>query len=219
MTFFQQLLILIRKEFLLEWRQRYAISGILLYVFTTVFIIYTAFIQVQPQTWNALFWMVMLFAAVNAVAKSFLQESGNRQLYYFQIADPLAVFFSKMIYNVGLLLVIGLLSFFAFAILAGNPVKDYSLFLTAIFLGSVGLSVTFTFISAISAKAGNSSTLMAILSFPLIIPILLTLIKISANALALMNDLGVMSDIYILIAIDMILISAGMVLFPFLWRD
>lgn len=219
MTFFQQLLVLIKKEILLEWRQRYAVSGILLYVFTTVFIIYTAFIQVQAQTWNALFWMVMLFAAVNAVAKSFLQESGNRQLYYFQIADPLAVFFSKMIYNVGLLFVIGMLSYFAFAVLAGNPVRNSSLFITAVFLGSLGLSVTFTFVSAISAKAGNNATLMAILSFPLIIPILLTLIKISAQALGLMNDTGVQNDIFILIAIDMILIAAGMVLFPFLWKD
>ena len=210
---------LLKKEFPLERRQSYAISRILLYVFSTVFIIYTAFVRVDPQVWNTLFWMVMLFASVNAVAKSFLQENGARQLYYYQLADPLSVIFAKMVYNTLLLLVLGGLAFAAFTLFAGNPVRNYSLFLTAIFLGSLGFSITFTFISAISAKTNNSATLMAILSFPLVIPILMTLIKITANALALLQDTAVDEDIFILIAIDLLLTGVAMILFPFLWKD
>lgn len=210
---------LLKKEFLLEWRQRYAISGILLYVFSTVFIIYTAFVRVEPRTWNTLFWMVMLFASVNAVAKSFLQENGARQLYYYQLADPLSVIFAKMVYNTLLLLVLGCLTYGAFVLFAGDPVRNHGLFLAAVLLGSLGFSITFTFISAISAKTNNSATLMAILSFPLVIPILMTLIKITANALALIQDSTVDQDIYILIAIDLLLTGIAMVLIPFLWKD
>ncbi|MEZ5058003.1 MAG: heme exporter protein CcmB [Saprospiraceae bacterium] len=163
--------------------------------------------------------MVMLFASVNAVAKSFLQENGARQLYYYQIADPLSVIFAKMVYNTLLLLVLGLLAFGAFWLFAGNPVRKEGLFLIAVLLGSLGFSITFTFVSAISAKTNNSATLMAILSFPLVIPILMTLIKITANALALIQDTSIDQDIYILIAIDLMLTGIAMVLFPFLWKE
>ena len=75
------LLRLLHKEFLLEFRQRYALSGIVLYVFSMVFVVYIASIKVQPPVWNILFWLIVLFASINAVVKSFVQESGNRQQY------------------------------------------------------------------------------------------------------------------------------------------
>lgn len=210
---------LIRKEILLELRNKSAISGILLYVFTTTFIVYLVFITVGPRSWNALFWIVLLFASVNAIAKSFFQENSNRQLYYYTLANPLAIIFSKMIYNTLLLIVIGLLCFGLFALFVGNPVKDIGLFLITLLLSSIGLSIAFTFISAISIKANNSATLMVILSFPVVIPILMTLIRLSANSLRLIQDTAYTIDLIILIAIDAILIGIVLFLFPFLWRD
>lgn len=219
MMIVNEIAFLLRKEILLEWRQKYAISGILLYVLSTVFVVYTSFKKVDPNAWNALFWIIILFASVNAIAKSFVQENSNRQLYYYTLANPTAIILSKVIYNSGLLLFLSLLSFAVFSLVAGNPVKDNFQFFIALFLGSIGFSITFTFISAISAKANNSATLMAILSFPIIIPIILTLIKLSANALRLMQDTAVWKDIATLLAIDLILISMTFFLFPFLWRD
>ena len=203
----------------MELRNKSAISGILLYVFTTTFIVYLTFITVDGRTWNALFWIVLLFASVNAIAKSFLQENSNRQLYYYTIANPLAIVFSKMIYNTILLIVIGLLCFGLFALFVGNPVKDIGQFLLNLFLSSIGLSIAFTFVSAISIKANNSATLMVILSFPVIVPILMTLLKLSANSLRLIQDTDYQSDLIILMAIDAILIAIVLILFPFLWRD
>lgn len=210
---------LLRKELRLEWRNKYAISGILLYVFSTIFIVYVSFIQIQPNVWNTLFWIVVLFASVNAIVKSFVQENSNRQLYYYSLANPTAIILSKMIYNTALLLLLSLLSWLAFSFIAGNPVRESGAFFLALFLGSVGFSITFTFIAAISGKADNSATLMAILSFPLIIPILMTLLKLSANALRLLNDTNTDQDILILVAIDLILVGMSFLLYPFLWRD
>ena len=214
-----EILHLLRKELLLEWRTRYAIGGILLYVLSTVFIVYAAFIRVEPATWNTLYWVILLFAAVNAVTKSFIRENSARQLYYYQMAHPLHVLAAKIIYNVGLLALISLLTWGAMAWLTGNPVKDYRQFILALWLGSAGFAITFTFISAIAAKADNSATLMAILSFPLVIPIVMTLTKLSANALRLMNDSNTHQDILVLVAIDMVSLGMAILLFPFLWRD
>lgn len=219
MQILREIIALIQKDLLLEWRQKYAIGGILLYVVSTVFIVFISSGDVPAPVWNILFWIIVLFASVNAVTKSFVQESSSRQLYYYQLAHPISIVLSKIIYNIGLLLLLTLLCYGAMTIVYENPVRNVGLFWLILFLGSVGFSITFTFVSAIASKADNSSTLMAILTFPIVIPILGTLLGLSANALGLITDTGYTKDIYILLAIDSILLGLAIILFPFLWRD
>jgi len=219
MQLVREIIHLFRKDLLLEFRSSYAISGILLYVFSTIFIIYTSFVDITTPVWNVLFWVIMLFTSINAIVKSFVQESNNRQLYYYVLANPTALILAKILYNILLLLLLSVLIWLSFSFVAGNPVLRTGQFLLAIFLGSVGFSITFTFVAAISAKADNNATLMAILSFPLIIPILMTLIKLSASAVGLIQDTGITKDILMLLAIDMILVAMTFILYPFLWRD
>jgi heme exporter protein B len=221
MNFFSQISILLRKELVLELRMGYAISGILLYVLSTVFIVYSAFFQgvTNPMLWITLFWIILLFASVNAIVKSFVQENGNRQLYYYTLLNPTAVIVSKMVYNITLLFLLSLLTWGALAFMVGNQINEFSGFLLALFLGSVGFSILFTFVAAISSKADNNSTLLAILSFPLVIPILMTLIKLSVSATGVLEDTSAIQDIGILIAIDLMLAGLALVLYPFLWKD
>jgi len=219
MSILQEIGFLLKKEILLEWRQRYALGGILLYVVSTVFIVFLSTMDIGAQIWNILFWIIVLFASVNAVVKSFVQENSNRQLYYYTLANPIAIICSKILYNIGLLFLLVSLSYAAMTVVAENPVRNTTMFWAALFLGSVGFSITFTFISAIASKADNSATLMAILSFPLVIPILGTLMKISRNALALEQDTSIGRDFLTLFAIDLILFGLALILFPFLWKD
>lgn len=219
MNFFNQFFTLLKKEFIIEFRQRYAISGIVLYVFSMVFVVYISSVKVQPQVWNILFWLIVLFASINAVVKSFVQESGARQLYYYQLVDPATLVLAKVVYNSLLLLVLSSMAYGAYSLVAGNPVKDPGLFALVILLGSFGFGIAFTFIASIAAKANNSATLMAILSFPVILPILLTLVRLSAISLRLIQDTSYQRDIINLLAIDAILIALTFVLFPFIWRD
>ncbi len=219
MNTFQEIWFLFRKELTLEFRQKYAISGILLYVFSTIFVVYTSTFDAGPKQWNILFWIIVLFASVNTAAKSFVQESGTRQLYYYSLVNPVAIIISKMLYNTLLLLALNFLAYGVFSLVLGSPVRDLQLFFIAIFLASLGFSITFTFISAISSKADNSASLMAILGFPIVIPIVMELVKVSQNALPGTFDSAINEDIMILLAIDLMLGGAALMLFPFLWRD
>ncbi|MFZ4545112.1 MAG: heme exporter protein CcmB [Saprospiraceae bacterium] len=219
MVLLKEILYLLQKEIKLEWRQKYAIGGIFLYVASTIFVVYMGFIKIQPKEWNVLFWIIALFASINAVVKSFTQESGYRQLYFYQIANPTAILLSKIIYNTLLLLLLNLLIWLLLGFVMGSPVRDDQAFFFGLLLASSGLAITLTFISAIASKASNSSTLMAILSFPVIIPVLLTLVKYSAGAIGLITDTAGWKDVGILLAIDAILLSLSFVLFPYLWRD
>lgn len=218
-----EIIVLIKKELTLEWRQKYALNGILLYVVSAVFITYLSFGANQGAlsipTWNALYWIIILFSSVNAVAKSFVQEHQGRQLYYYMIASPEAIILSKIIYNTLLTLVLALLGYLVFSIILGNPVQDQTLFLVNLILGAVGFSACLTMVSGIASKAGNNATLMAILSFPLIIPILLMAINLSKHAIDGL-DRGLSIDkIITLLAINAIIGATSYILFPYLWRS
>src|ERR1035437_8050595 len=107
---YQQIKYLFKKEVKLEMRNKYALGGILLYVVSTVFVSYLSFKQIiNPATWNALFWIILLFASINGVAKSFINETRGRQLYLYTLASPQAVILSKILYNSLLLTVLSIL--------------------------------------------------------------------------------------------------------------
>jgi heme exporter protein B len=205
---------------LLEWRLKYSFSGILIYVISTIFICYLTFRQIiDPPTWNALFWIILLFAAVNAVAKSFMQESKGLQLFYYTLLNPQHVILAKTIYNMMLLLVVSSLSFLFYIIFMGNLVQSTPMFLIGLLLGASGLSSVLTLVSAIAAKTNNSSALMAILSFPILLPLLMTIIKFSKNAMDGLSWSVNYPNLILLIAINILVTSLSYMLFPYLWKE
>jgi heme exporter protein B len=211
---------LIGKEILLEWKQKYAFNGLLLYVVSTTFVCFLSFKQIiDPPTWNALFWIIMLFASVNAVAKSFMTESRGRLLYYYTLASPQAMIIAKIIYNIGLLLILALFNLVFYSLFIGNIVQDMPMFIVGLLLGSMGFASIMTLISAIASKVAGSSTMMAILSFPILIPLLITIIRFSKNAMDglawSVND----NFLIILVALNVMTLTLSYMLFPYLWRD
>lgn len=210
---------LIGKELLLEWRSKYALNGVVLYVVSTVFVCFLSFVSLRGITWNALFWIIMLFASINAVSKSFLQESKGRQLYIYTIASPLALIISKTIYNIFLMLLLTLIALGFYTLVFDYVPEDMGLYLVATVLGSLSFSTIFTMISAIASKAGNGGMLMAILSFPVIIPVITVLIKLSKNAIDGLDRSVSLDEIGILLIINVLVAVFSLMLFPYLWRD
>lgn len=215
----KEILELIRKDILLELRQRYALNAIVLYVVSTIFVAQLSFGRViETQTWIALFWIILLFAAFNAVSKSFIQEHNNRRLYYFMVASPVAIIISKMIYNCGLMVLLGFLSLLLYSIFMGMPDFYSWLFYPTFILGCIGLASTLTMVSAIASNAGNSAALMAILGFPIIIPLLLLVINAFNHSLSPEIDLmQIIKSISSLLLIDIVVAAMAVLLFPYLW--
>ena len=211
---------LIAKEILIEWRQKYAFNGILLYIVSTVFVCYLSFKNIiDPSTWNALFWIIMLFVSVNAIAKSFVQENSARQLYIYTLVSPQAIILSKMIYNSILMIFLSLVCFGFYSLFIGYIVQDTLLFLVTLILGSMGFSTVLTMVSAIAAKTNNNATLMAILSFPMLIPLLMIVIKVSKNAVDGLDRSVSYDYMLILMLLNLIVVILSYLLFPYLWRD
>jgi len=216
-----QVIQLVKKEVLLEWRSKYALNGVLLYVVSTVFVCFLSFITMpNPLTWNALFWIIMLFASINAVAKSFLQESRGRHLYMYTLVNPISLIIAKTIYNSLLMIVLTVFALLFYALVFPfHPKTDILMYLVATVLGSLSFSTIFTMVSAIASKAGNGSMLMAILSFPVIIPVLIVLIKLAKNAIDGLDRSVSLDDIGLLLLINALVMGVSVILFPYLWRD
>lgn len=203
---------------MLEIRQQYSFYGVLLYIGATIFVLYMAIDEPESRVWNGLFWVIQLFICINAVAKSFLQESRGRMLYFYSIASPGDFVLAKLLFNSLLMLIMSVLSLFLFTLFLGNPMTKFWQFFGLVLLGGWGLNLVFTFLAAIAAKAQQNAAIMAVLGFPLIIPQLLLLMRLSNAAFAPLLTIPV-STVLLLVALDIMVILLAVILFPYLWKD
>lgn len=214
---------LISKEFLLELRRKSAISGLALYLFSTAFICYLSFSLrknlITPLVWSALFWITILFTAVNTIAKSFIGEKKGKHIYYYSIANPESIIISKIIYNFLLCTLLSFIGFILFILFLNNPVIDLFLFSITILLTSLGFASSLTMLSGIAAKANNSNILMAVLSFPVVISILLLAIKVTKNCIEALDRSVSWDEILTLLAINCLITAVSYLLFPYIWRS
>ncbi len=214
---------LIRLEVALDLRQRASWAGMLLYVVSAV---YVAFLAVKggmgTSTWNALFWIILLFAAFNALARSFQREDAGRQLYLYTLVDPRSVILARTIYNALTMVLLSLLSLTFYVLFMGDHALEQAhlgQFLLAVVLGGIGFATVLTLIAAIASRAGNGAGLMAILGFPLVLPLLLAVMR--ASKLSLDGVAWSVTSTYFLgsALLDVITLTLAWLLFPYLWRD
>lgn len=210
---------LIQKDVTIEWRQRYAINGILLHAISSTMVVFLSVKMLNAPTWNAIYWIVLLFSSVSAVAKSFVAESTGRQLYYYGIVSAQQLIVSKLIYNAVLTTFLAMLCLFTYSLFLGFPVQNTAYFLLIIGLGGIGFSSTFTLLASIASKSGNGNLLMPVLSFPVIIPLLLVAIKAAKKAVDGIDPSLITKDLLVLVAINTLIITLSYILFPFLWKD
>ena len=210
------------KDFKIEINQSHLFFSVGLYVISSIYIIYISY---QPtgilslEHWVSIFWVIILFSSISAVSKSFFQESGNRNYYYYYVLSPDELIFSKLIYNFLFIVFVTFLTFIIFSFLLGNFIYSFSFFLSLLFVGALSISNCLTLISAIGHQVKNNSMLISVLSFPVIIPILLLLIRLSKISSSEFSWNLIQDDFYLLILLNIILVAMTKILFSYLWRN
>ncbi|MFB6258041.1 MAG: heme exporter protein CcmB [Flavobacteriales bacterium] len=214
---------LIRMEFALEMRQKHALGSMLLYVVATVFICFIAFNRtIDLNTWNALFWVIMVFSAFNSVGRSFRHEHEGERLHRYLIAHPLSNILAKTLYNIVLMVFLGCLSLLVHSFFLGTNVyanADPLMIGTALILGSSGLASIITMIAAIASKSGNNLGITAILGFPVILPLLAVAVRFSKAGLEGLAWSATSDRALILLMVQGLAWGLSAILFPYLWRD
>ncbi|MFN8276653.1 MAG: heme exporter protein CcmB [Chitinophagales bacterium] len=217
---------LLYKDILIEWRNRYVLGGIALYVAASVLLIYfslqynDALQGLSPVVWSILFWLIMLFSSLNAIANSFFREPEGRTLYYYYITSPEAIILAKMLYNFLFTVLLSALAFLFFSVMVPNPVQQQGLFFLVVLLGGTSYSFLFTLMSAIASRAGGNATLIAVLGFPIIIPLLIFITRLSTAAIAESTlSSATVNNLLLLTALNLMQLILAYILFPYIWRE
>lgn len=212
--------ILLKKDLLLELRQQHTFYGVLLYIASTIFVLYLAMDEPVANVWNGLYWLIQLFVCVNTVAKSFLQESKGRMLYFYSVVSPVQFIISKLLYNILLMVFMSVINLLLFFIFLNNPLSSGLTFTGIVVLGGASLSLVFTVMSAIASKAQHNAALIAILGFPVILPQLLLLMRLSKTAFAELFKAGAVFQLSgLVLGLDVLIVIMAVILFPYLWKD
>lgn len=216
MLFIQQIFKLIHTDLRIEWREKHQFFSLLLYITSSAFIAYLILkSDVAPRVSISVFWIVMGFGAVTITSRSLIRETSERFIFYYQTISPTQLIVSKIIFNCILLTVISSFTAWLFNLLfqTGFP---FSYLIAISALGALAFGTTLTLIAGISSSVQGNAAIMAVLSFPLLLPQLLVLIRIS-EALLLNQD----STRFILasLLINVITIALSIILFQFLWKE
>jgi len=209
----------LKMEAVTEWRDKTALSGLFVYVAAACYMVYIIFNgKITTPTYIATFWLLVLFVTINAVGKS-MSHHLNEQYYFLrQHLSPTLLIVSKLLYNAGIILCTTILIQLLFQLFYPTAISNPYRYLLISILGAYGLSNIFTLLSAISAGSHNVS-LVAILGFPVVLPMLLLIVRLSGFADFMPDEKDYLFNLYAIIILDIITIILSIILFTFLWKE
>jgi len=216
-------LTIFKKDILSEFRTRYALNALLMFVITTLSIILFSIgnESVSPELLSGVLWIIIFFSTMSGLSRTFVSEEERGTVMTLHlIARPLPIYFGKLLFN---LLLLGGLNIFTvvlyLVVVTGFSVGNYSIFAVTIFLGTIGLASASTIIAAIIAKANTRGTLYPVLSFPILLPLLLTVInatKLAVDGAAFIDALG---EFQILASYTIVITAISFILFEYIWKE
>jgi heme exporter protein B len=213
----------VTKDIRSELRTRYAMNALLMFVVTSVATILFALREdeVSTEVLSGMFWVVVFFSAMSGLSRIFVSEEERGTAMTLQlVASPSEVYFGKLIFNCGLTFVLSsAVTVLYLAVFPAFIIKSAAVFLMTILLGSLGFASSSTIIAAIIAKANTKGTLYPVLSFPILIPLLMTVMKSTTRALDGDSVAAALSDFQILVSYVMIMIAGSSLLFEYVWKD
>jgi len=210
------------KDIRSELRTRYAITAIVMFAVVSAVAVGFASggISLDKQIQAILFWLVLFFASVAGLGQSFIKEEENGTVNALRIYAPSgSVFGGKYLFNLLLLFALEIIIVPLFIGLVGLQIENFWLFLAVLVSGTLGLAGSTTLVAAIIAKASMKGVLFAVLSFPLVLPLLVIAIKGTEKALYENAFVAGWMEIRVLVSYAVVMTVAGFLLFDFVWND
>ncbi len=210
------------KDLRLELRTKYALNAILMFGITTLTVVSFSVGQsgLPPKLLSSLFWIVMFFSAMSGLAQVFVREEESGTALALKLTtDPDAIYWGKLGFNLTLLTIMTVIIAPIFFIFTDAPTDNLVLFALVLFLGMIGLCGATTIVAAIIARASVKGALFAVLSFPLLLPLLLVLVKATEKVLLGVSFSSVATELQFLVAFAVVMIVGSVMLFKFVWLD
>jgi len=214
---------LFSKDWQSELRTRYAINALAMFILVTLSVILFSIGQeeVSEQLTGGLLWVVIFFSAMSGLSRAFVSEEERGTTLALQLsASTNTVFFGKLTFNIVLVFLMNIFITILFAMLFDSfIIRNFSLFLILFVLGNIGIASSSTIIAAIISKASSKGTLYPVLSFPILLPLILTLIELTKFSIVGTEVNQAFVEIMVLFSYDVIMTTASLLLFDFIWKD
>lgn len=214
---------LFKKDFSSEIRTRYAINSLAMFIIVAISVILFSIGQekISKELTAGLFWVVIFFTAMSGLARAFVSEEERGTTLTLQlIASPTTVFTGKLIFNIILVFAMNTVIAILYAgLFEAFVIKNFTLFLLSFILGNIGLAISSTIIAAIIAKAGAKGTLYPVLSFPILLPLILTSVQLTLFAFDGTSFEKSVFELAIVVSYDVIMLTASFMLFDFIWKE
>lgn len=210
------------KDMRLELRTRNALNAILMFGVTTLTVVSFSLGQsgLQPKLLAALFWVIMFFSAMSGLAQTFIREEETGTSLALRLtADPDAIYVGKLFFNLTLLSMLSIIITPLFFVFTDAPTDNVLMFIVVLFLGVVGLCAATTIVAAIIAKASVKGALFAVLSFPILMTLLMSLVNATEKIFDNQNFSAYQAEFNFLIAYCVVMITASVLLFKFVWQE
>lgn len=210
------------KDMRLELRTRSALNAILMFGVTTLAVVSFSLGQsnLSPKIMSALFWVIMFFSAMSGLAQTFIREEETGTSLALKLtADADSIYLGKLFFNLTLLTMMTLIITPMFFIFTDAPTNNLFPFLVVLVLGVFGLVSATTIVAAIIAKASTKGALFAVLSFPILMVLLMSLVSASEKIFDNQTLADTSSEVQFLIAYVVVMTTASILLFKFVWRE
>jgi heme exporter protein B len=212
-----------QKDWQSELRTRYAINALAMFILVTISVILFSIGQenVSEHLTGGLFWVVIFFSAMSGLSRAFVSEEERGTTLALQlIAAPSTIYFGKLLFNLVLVLIMNVaIVILYFLLFESFIILNFGLFLFSLILGSFGIAISSTIIAAIISKANTKGTLYPVLSFPILLPLILTLMELTKFAMDGELIANSLVELAVLVCYDVIMLTAGYMLFDFIWKD
>jgi heme exporter protein B len=205
--------VLLGKELRTEFRSRELLTTTVVFILIVLVLFSFTFDPTSDESrrfGSGLLWLAFLFAASLMLQPCFLREQTNDTLSALRlsVSDPFAIFLAKLAANTLFLLITELLLVPVFAVMYSVPVWSVMHWLVLVFfLGSLGVSIAGTALSAISAQARMRELLLPLLLLPLLTPVLVASTEVTA-ALLDRSSYVPWKGVGFLVAFDLVFLTA-----------
>src|SRR6202045_4133633 len=189
MSLFSNTAVLLSKELRTEFRSRELLTTTVVFILVVLILFSFAISPTYNESRRfgpGLLWLAILFAASLMLQPCFLREQNNDTLSSLRLAvsDPFSIFLAKLIANTLFLLLTELIMLPFFAIFYNVPIlPELHWLVLVLFLGSLGVSIAGTALSAISAQARMRELLLPLLLLPLLTPVLVASTQVTVGLL------------------------------------
>jgi heme exporter protein B len=221
-TWIEQALSIFQKDIKSELRTRYALNAIVMFAVVTLAVVGFSVGQfsLSPKVSSSLFWVVIFFSSMSGLAQVFIKEEEAKTVNLLKlVASPSNIFLGKFFFNWALLLFLEIIIVPLFILLLGLNLENFWLFICVLVLGSLGLVCATTIIAAMVSKAHIKGALFAVLSFPILLPLLIVCIDGTYLSIQGKSFSEGASDLKVLVSFSVVMLILSLLLFDLVWKE